>query len=133
MTAPSLDQLADTLRSLSDQIDEDIKSSADPSSQPMQQLRSLDTQIALHAAAIAELSVEELQSEVAAAIDTLDGVVGQAKDAIASLQNVEAALGIVAAVLDAAVAIGTGNPLDGATGIVDLAQRVSTAIESASG
>jgi ElaB/YqjD/DUF883 family membrane-anchored ribosome-binding protein len=130
MTAPSLDQLADTLRSLSDQLDEDIKASADPTATPMQQLRSLDTQIALQAAAIAELSVEELQNEVAAAIDTLNNVVGQAKDAIASLQNVKAALGIVAAVLDAAVAIGTGNPLNAATGIVDLAQSVSAAIDA---
>lgn len=130
MPAPSLDQLADTLRSLSDQIDADIKASADPSSAPMQQLRSLDTQIALQATMIAELSVEELQGDVAAAIDTLNGVVCQAKDAIASLENVKAALGIVAAVLDAATAIGTGNPLNAATGIVDLAQSVSAAIDA---
>lgn len=130
MPAPSLDQFAATLRALSDQIDEDIKSSADPSSPPMQQLRSLDTQIALQAAAIAELSVAELQDDVAAAIDSLNGVVTQAKDAVASLENTKTALGIVAAVLDAAVAIGTGNPLNAATGILDMVQNVSSAIDA---
>jgi hypothetical protein len=131
MTAPSLEDLADALRSLSDQLDADIKASDDPSSAEMQQLRSFDTEIALAAAAIAELSVAELQDAVAAAIQNLNGVIGQAKDAIASLENVKAALAIVAAVVNAAVAVGTGNPLGAATGIIDMAQSVSTAIDAA--
>lgn len=133
MTAPSLCQLADALRSFSDQLDDYIKASDDPFSQPMQQVRSLDTHIAMEAAIIARLDVEQLQDAVAAAVVALGGVIARAKDAVATIQNAKAAMGIVASVLSAAVAIGTGNGLGAASAILDMVQGIGGAIDAAQG
>ncbi len=133
MTAPALDQLADTLRSFSDALDDYIKASDDPFAPAMQQLRSLDTQIAMEAAIVARLDVEQLQAEVAAAVQNLGGVIDRAKDAVAHIQNVKAAMSIVASVVSAAVAIGTGNPLGAASAILGMAQGIGGAVDAAQG
>ncbi len=129
-TAQALVDLSNALSDFSDKLDDYIKSSGDPFTPVMQQLRNMDTHIAADADLIGRLAVEALANEVRTAISDLNDQVKVARTTLDSIHNVKTALSIVAAVLSTAAAISTGNPLASAQSVLSLAQVIASAVQA---
>jgi ABC-type transporter Mla subunit MlaD len=127
----ALQDLADALSDFSDKLDSYIKGSGDPFTPVMQNLRTIDTQIAVDAALIARLAVESMADDVRAALADLKQQVDRAKDTLQNINNAKTALSVVAAVLTAAAGISTGNPLAAAQGVSALVNVVAGAVDAA--
>lgn len=130
-TPQTLVDLSNALSDFSDRLDDYIKSSGDPFTPVMQQLRNMDTHIAADADLIGRLAVEALANDVSAAISDLNDQVKAAKTTLDNIANVKTALSIVAAVLSTAAAISSGNPLASAQSVLSLAQVIASAVKSA--
>jgi hypothetical protein len=125
----ALVNLSNTLSDFSDRLDTFIKSSGNPFTPAMRQLRDLDTHLAADADLIGRLAVDSMTNEVSAAISNLGAQVITAKQTLDRINNVKLALSVVAAVFSAAAAISTGNPLASAQSVLSLAQVVSSAVK----
>lgn len=131
-TPQALVDLANALSDFSDKLDEFIKSSGNPFTPAMQQLRNLDTHIAADAATIARLAVESMADEVRSALSDLKNQVNRAKQTLQNIRNVKTALSLVAAVLSVAASVSTGDPLASAKSVLALVQIASAAVDVAS-
>jgi len=123
--------LSDALSNFSDNLDDYIKSSGDPFTPEMQQLRNLDTHIAAAAALIARLAVEAMVDEVRTAVGDLKKQVARARQTLQDITNVKTAMSLVAAVLNVAASISTGDPLASAKSVIALVNVLSNAVDVA--
>jgi hypothetical protein len=128
----ALVDLSNALSDFSDKLDDFIKSSGDPFTPAMQQLRNLDTHIAADAALIARLAVEAMADDVRSAVADLKNQVDRAKQTLQNIKNVKTALSLVAAVLSVTASISTGDPLASAKSVLALVQVISNAVDVAS-
>ena len=129
-TPQALVDLSDALSDFSDKLDEYIKSSGDPFTPVMQQLRNLDTHIAADAALMARLAVEAMADDVRAAVADLKNQTNRARQTLQNIQNVKTALGLAAAVLSVAATISTGDPLASSKSVLALVQVISNAVDA---
>ena len=130
-TPQELIALSDALSDFSDKLDDFIKSSGNPFTPAMQQLRNLDTHIAADAALIARLAVEAMADDVRSAVVELKRQVNRAEETLQNIRKVKAALSVVAAVLSVAASISTGDPLASAKSVLGLVQVISNAVDVA--
>jgi hypothetical protein len=131
-TPQALVDLSNALSDFSDKLDDFIKSSGNPFTPAMQQLRNLDTHIAADAALIARLAVEAMADDVRSAVADLKKQVDRAKQTLQNIKNVKTALSLVAAVFSVAASISTGDPLASAKSVLALVQVISNAVDVAS-
>ena len=122
--------LSDALSQFSDNVGDYIKSSGDPFTPEMQQLRNLDMHIAANAALIARLAVEAMAQNVRSALGDLKKQVDRAKETLENIEKVKTALSLVAAVFSVAASISTGDPLASAKSVIALVNVLSNTVDA---
>ena len=130
MTDVNLTDLASVFSEFSDELDTYIKSLDDPFSPVARQLREADTHLALAAATISRLAVEQMAADVTAAVSDLGVSVSKAKDTLKEIDGVSKALSLVSAILSVAVSVSSGNILGAATNVLALVDVVNGATKA---
>ncbi len=129
----ALTDLSQTLRNCADALNDYADQQADPFDPSLAPLRQTAADLISAASKIGQMELSDMAAEVSAAITGLQQQVRDAQQAIVTINRIKAAVRISAAVLSAAAAIATGNPLGAADQVAALASTIDDEIKANSG
>lgn len=125
-TAEQLVDLGNGLLAFAGEIDDYIDTQPNPYDPAFIRLRTIEGQIGGAANQVAGLAIAMLAPRIAAATQNLTAKVNAAQAVLRTIDDVQKAAHIVAAVLAVAVAAATGNPFSTASDVARLASQLQS-------